>query len=115
MDRQEIFDTVARHLLTQKVPATDHLGICQYLADDGKKCAVGCLITAEEYHPKMEGHGVKELLRKFELARFAPFIELLESLQAVHDDRDPSEWPEALALIASDFRLSPAVLKEFEE
>jgi hypothetical protein len=64
MNRQEIFDKVAKHLLTQNAPATvvydgpdgDVLH-CVYRSPAGLKCAVGVLIPDELYHPGIEGSG----------------------------------------------------------
>ena len=114
MDAQEIFDTVARHLLTQKARAEDNLG-CMYHAPDGKKCAVGCLITDEEYSPSMENTAISDLINNNRLKRLSPFQGLLQDLQYVHDRILPEEWPFRLRDFASAHHLSPAVLKEFEE
>ena len=87
---QEIFDTVAEHLWKQMCAAvTRPEGLydsCAYRADDGKKCAVGCLILDQEYTPAMEGLPVKALLRQGLLPqRLVGHILLLVELQLVHD------------------------------
>jgi len=46
---QETFDKVARHLLTQQAKAEQPDGNCAYRGEHGRKCAVGCLISDEEY------------------------------------------------------------------
>lgn len=114
MDAQEIFDTVASHLLTQKAKAVDG-DSCMYRAPDGKKCAVGCLITDEEYSPDMEGSAISDLIDNGGMKRFSPFKALLEDLQGLHDFALLEEWPRRLRDIALDRNISPAVLKEFEE
>jgi hypothetical protein len=48
---QETFDLIVSHLAEQKAPAKEqvHKGgqECPYLTDDGRKCAVGCLLSDE--------------------------------------------------------------------
>lgn len=79
---QEIFDTVARHLIAQGAQSITDDGHCRYRADDGKRCAVGCLFTDEEYRPSMEGHGVSSVMLP---GRLKPHSMLLRDLQRVHD------------------------------
>lgn len=76
---QETFDKVATHLITQRAASRDYSG-CRYRGPDGLKCAVGCLITDEYYHPGIEGLTV-DSLDFFEKSD----IKLLEDLQCVHD------------------------------
>jgi hypothetical protein len=51
---QEIFDTVAKHLLAQGERAITENGACAYRGVEGRKCAIGCLIPDEVYDPNME-------------------------------------------------------------
>ena len=44
MNRQEVFDKVAIHLLTQNAKALNSGGLCVYKTPNGLRCAVGCLI-----------------------------------------------------------------------
>lgn len=110
MTTQEIFDTVARHLLTQNVKSTGGQGGCKYLGDDGLKCAVGCLIPDEKYDPKIEGRGVDEV------TSFLPFhvtgkrLDLLCTLQELHDGKYPRDWRVGLHRIATEYKLLHAVL-----
>lgn len=53
MNKQEIFDTVVRHLHAQGKPALNDAN-CRYRSDAGLSCAVGCLIPDEFYDPQME-------------------------------------------------------------
>ena len=46
---QELFDKIATHLLTQGARSENSLGKCLYRGEFGRKCAVGCLISDEEY------------------------------------------------------------------
>lgn len=62
---QEIFDHVAKHLLTQNEQAAyrDEDGdlICEYRVFDGKQCAIGCLIADNEYDQALENTGALTL------------------------------------------------------
>ena len=53
MRKQQVFNTVAKHLLTQKKKSIKD-GTCRYRYRN-LSCAVGCLIPKEEYSPKLEG------------------------------------------------------------
>ncbi len=95
MNAQEIFDTVAVHLIKQGKPAVAHSGqACAYKTADGLRCAVGVLISDEEYEDKMEGKSVYTLLgnHKEKLARLIEHENLLATLQNNHDTRyDPGD------------------------
>jgi hypothetical protein len=96
---QQVFDQVARHLLTQGRQARN-AEACAYRGSEGTMCAAGCLMSDEEYAKRggvvPPGH-----------------TDLIQSLQAVHDDVDTDEWSEELHELAANCRLSPAVLEEF--
>lgn len=89
---QEIFDTVATHLIKQGGPAMNVRGTdCAYRAQDGKMCAVGCLMTDEEYTSDFEGNGVVELIdkgwRPQGVDRMTPKMRsFLQELQTAHDN-----------------------------
>jgi len=99
MNRQEIFDTVVRHLFMQGRPAREYeLAMCCYRLLDGDvvlKCAVGCLIPDEDYRVEMESKVVAALLdppeggvKRFKLPDyFREHYLLLEKLQMAHDAR----------------------------
>ena len=125
---QQVFDTVARHLLLQKGRAYDE-GACQYRDKQGRKCAIGCLIPDEMYLPDMEGMGVLSLLDHFSQVKdlfddtlIRPYFVgagLLTALQTVHDGR--SFWSDnkfnshgvaELRLLAKEHALSTTVLDD---
>lgn len=113
---QQVFDQVARHLLTQgrKSVATEHGGsICVYRSPDGLKCAAGCLIADGEYSPKMEGIGWGGLIAEYAVPK--QHANLVCALQHVHDRSMPGAWPSGLYEVACEFGLHTAVLDEFEE
>lgn len=107
---QEIFDTVARHLILQGVrsnrPGQRRPIICGYRGQDGTSCAVGCLISDEEYDEDMEGRGVQYLLEEFVEDDISHRTEnLLSRLQEVHDESDVASWGLALIRVAARFNL----------
>lgn len=128
---QEIFDTVALHLLTQNAPAKTTDGACLYRAPDGKKCAAGCLIPDHLYTPKIEHMGLSNLLGNLEVRDELNESELLLKktlndsgiadedfqlvyrLQDIHDEHDVDSWPEDLIALAWHHRLSDDVVRGF--
>ncbi len=132
MTNQEVFDKVARHLLTQgkRAVSASQPGKCQYRGADGLKCAVGCLIQDEYYSADFEGaaapsmterglSGTDErqrdlLIASLEASGIVPDNwPILVRLQMVHDERSPKDWRFGLQIAAEAFSLSPAVLSEF--
>ena len=116
---QSLFTTVARHLLTQMErsvrDAPDAPGNgCAYRGDDGRKCAVGCLIPDEQYRPKFEGINVSQPGTTAKALRAAAgigekdlrTITLADRLQALHDNQHPSAWRGCLARVAADYGLT---------
>jgi hypothetical protein len=126
---QAIFDRVARHLFAQGDRAIVEGDVCAYRGEGGMRCAVGVLITDDEYHPRMEGHDAYSLLceargdhdevlpsRWPTLVRLDPFASLLQDLQEVHDD--PLVWLGTVAMrdklrrVATTHRLDADVLED---
>lgn len=104
---QEVFDQVAKHLLTQNKQSWRTNGIgCVYRNPDGLKCAVGCLIADDEYDVLMDGAedtSVRDLVNAglFPDAHTA----LLSRLQSVHDYATPENWSSELRIAANKFGL----------
>lgn len=93
---QQLFDFVAWHLLEQGAPslrtvvdeADGRLGniTCAYRGQEGRMCAVGCLLRDDEYVPNMEGRSARGLKDHGKLpVRLYPHIDLLMRLQILHD------------------------------
>ena len=117
MEQQEIFDIVSRHLLTQMQvsrPVGQTEG-CAYRGGDGLKCAVGILITDEEYRPEMDtGQFVDGpadttvnslFVRNLLPERLRPHMVFLEELQSIHDTYHPHCWFDQLAGFAERHNL----------
>jgi hypothetical protein len=124
VNRQEIFDKVAKHLLTQNRQAKGKTG-CAYRGDNGDKCAIGCLIPDEDYGPKMENGAprigdpeslplntrlVTAFCREKLGASTDEDILFLTRLQSLHDYSPPEDWRGELQSFAAQYELSAAVL-----
>jgi len=113
--KQEVFDHVARHLLTQKERSIieGQVEACAYLGIGGLKCAAGCLITTEEYakynFAELEGDGWQSISDDLNLEHG----NLISRLQDIHDTYDPDEWKKGLHYAAKDYELHTGVLDEF--
>ena len=102
MTRQEIFTKVYKHLMKQGRKALSTHGGCQYRSPYGLKCAIGCLIPNGLYDPEWDNYGTgvtiiltesKELTKLLGGRRN---VNMLQSLQSVHDDNKVEYWKEAL-------------------
>ena len=103
---QELFNRVKTHLLNQGAKAvtevvSDGINMCQYHAESGLKCAVGCLIDAKAYDFSMEGEDINDDLvynglRKSGIDMGGKTLSILRALQHVHDSHEPSEWPKCI-------------------
>ena len=103
---QELFNRVKTHLLNQGAKAvtevvSDGINMCQYHAESGLKCAVGCLIDAKAYDFSMEGEDINDDLvynglRDSGINMSGKTLSILRALQHVHDSHEPSEWSESI-------------------
>jgi hypothetical protein len=112
---QEVFDFVCNHLLTQNKqslgPASTNDSddeICSYRGRDNLKCAVGCLISDEEYHPFFESKAARYVISntKSLYKKYGDHLKLLEELQIIHDRSMPANWPKHLKMLAEHQNLS---------
>ena len=120
--KQETFDTVARHLLTQRRVALNDQGTCAYRGVDETKCAAGVLIPDEEYLPDFECKAVAiagnfaDAPRPTDVGRviqrLGHDLTLVRSLQKIHDSLRVCEWGAALRALADEMDLDPAVVRE---
>ena len=124
MTPQEIFDTVAKHLITQGQQSQRDDGTCLYRGPGGLKCAVGVLIPDDVYTPEMEldelgetGNGVRGLLDRYANVLpdyFSENVRLLSNLQNVHDSSfSIGSFARRLADVARDYDLEPRVVLPF--
>jgi hypothetical protein len=109
MTKQETFDTVVRHLLTQAKQSRDE-DACLYRGPDGTKCAAGCLISDADYSPSMEWLYATSI----RYALVGHDMEIVMDLQLVHDERDVGLWPDELSRVALKHGLSHSIIEEME-
>ena len=114
MKNQEVFDIVAKHLLTQNKRSEIRTGIgirCAYRTEEGLKCAVGVLIPDDIYDREMEGRAVRKLVERCpEVSFLRRNIKILSDLQFTHDNFLPSRWRNQLEIIAKDYKLDDKIL-----
>ena len=114
MNTQEVFNKVAEHLLTQKTAAIDtDSGYCAYRAPDGKMCAVGCLISDEEYKPEFERDSIRRIINKGFLPALKEHESLLVELQIIHDSESEFLWKAKLIEVSNRFNLDMSVCNKF--
>jgi hypothetical protein len=128
---KKIFKVVSQHLLRQnaksllpekmRASGKTFTTTCAYRGEEGRKCAVGCLIPDNKYTEDLEGLGVLSpnvwsILegegivgpqegngRSTKLTRQEEF---LSSLQGVHDSFPPEAWPERLEFVRKHYGIS---------
>lgn len=99
--KQEVFDQVAKHLLTQKERSTCFVdGQCQYRGDGGLMCAAGCLIADSEYASSWEGYGWRSLVDGDVVS--PTHMQLIQALQEIHDHIPVDNWYLSLKMLAFD-------------
>lgn len=121
MNKQEVFDKIATHLLTQKRQAFDEkTNGCVYRAPNGDKCAIGCLIPDEFYFSAFEQLFVEDLataypslLSSIGLGEIP--VTFLEDLQCIHDNGRPENWFVCLDAFALREKLSTDCLDPFRK
>lgn len=101
MTDEEAFSISANGLLAQGCKSIDSEGLCQFRGTGGKKCAVGFLITDEEYFDAMERYGVLmvvEIIGSLDGMN----VTMLRRLQNIHDVLEPETWEEELQGMAME-------------
>lgn len=114
--KQQVFDQVTTHLLTQKKKSRFSDGTCAYRSTrngDSLKCAAGCLISDEEFASLKLKRYNSEQWTFLVAEKIAPkkHSNLINALQEVHDDTDVKEWYEYLGDVAREFKLNQKVLR----
>lgn len=101
---KEVFELVRTHLLAQKATSLslDEDACCLYRGPNGLKCAIGCLISDEDYTYDMEGTGIDTLIYANLEVVHDPYMEMLGKLQTLHDEVEPEHWETALAELHSE-------------
>ncbi|TXH55959.1 MAG: hypothetical protein E6Q97_07615 [Desulfurellales bacterium] len=115
MNMQEVFDTVARHLLKQMSVSMGEGGKCAYRGQGGKMCAVGVLIKDECYFKWLEdqpvlNHQVQEALMASGVEMTLDVAYMLKELQSIHDYYGTANWAAELYLVARDYGLETTAI-----
>lgn len=121
MTLQQIFDTVASHLLKQGARSLGEENLkCAYRGKDGRMCAVGVLIKDEFYDPGLEKKSVRDDDVQQALVNSGVLegggiidesrISLLRLLQMVHDDCWPPDWKRVMRNISPQFQLDSSLV-----
>lgn len=87
--KQEIFDKVAEHLLTQR-KMSGSFQYCRYLEWSGSKCAAGCLIPTAAYKESLEGKSWRQLVSAGTVPAFEE--DFVMALQCIHDNAFVKSW-----------------------
>lgn len=125
MNRQAIFNRIAKHLLKQNARSIYEPGfdneppICAYREYDPvtktvRKCAVGCLIPFKNYDPQFEGQNIytsdiQKAIPAYLRVR-SDDIGFLSELQQIHDSTDVEFWRNSLGGFAYRHGLDASVL-----
>jgi hypothetical protein len=123
MNRQQIYNQVKIHLLTQmhksEAFTSEGDGQCVYRHVDGYRCAMGALIPDHLYDERMDdldietNTSISAVLENFpELVEFFNVenqedINFLATLQQLHDCYTPEQWKTQLELFATVNNLEP--------
>ena len=111
---QEIFDIMAGHLLAQNERSGGIEGgefRCKYLDSDGKKCAVGALISTETYDSRIEdrpfsGTLCRDILIENEIdVHDLAIFNLIDEVREIHDYAEVYMWRDHLMKIATAYGL----------
>lgn len=133
MELQKIFETVARHLLTQKLKCTNRHGSGAYHRPaNNLRCAIGCLIPDALYTKHIEGKDVADLLgsrsqlgehmRKLTgfvgeqdddgnyVKKDERILDVMADLQSCHDEIEPYNWAAELRAVAHRHKLDASFI-----
>lgn len=106
MTNQEAFETMVRHLRKQGCQSISEDGTrCLYRGPNGRRCAVGVLISDGEYQERWDATGVR--VDRLGLPWLGDLdMRLLEFMQFTHDHVTPSRWEARFMDAAGTFALT---------
>lgn len=118
MKIEDIFLTVAKHLLTQNAKAYSvEQEMFMYRGPGNTKCAVGCLIPDDKYQEELEDVSVHEQTVLSTLGYLdidQDKYGLLQSLQTIHDYDEVDEWEKELYYLGEDYGFSEETLDKLK-
>lgn len=104
---QSVFNHVVNHLREQEIKSKDPHDRCMYRGKLGTMCAVGCLISDDEYDVKMEHKTVSYVVNHYECLNWmGKHSSLLGRLQECHDYIPIIDWEMEFKDIAKEFDLT---------
>ena len=119
MTRQEMFDTAAKHLLTQRTRSIGNDNYCNYRGQQGRMCAIGPMIPDEKYSPEMEGlvvgNDVVWNAMGLDSNDRGDLETLARKLQHIHDSSAPTAWPYMLLAVALALNLNTAMVRHYAD
>lgn len=107
----KIYTRVRQHLLSQMKQSTfTGSGACAYRGHDGCKCAIGILISDENYNHVLEnvssnGLSVKNAIKNSGYDLTGVHYAFLSELQQIHDLNEPESWKVRLDEFAKTWEL----------
>lgn len=120
-EQQQVYNKIATHLVTQGVQANAGGAIgdsCLYRSPAGLKCAIGCLISDENYHPNMENRDVEAIAAWYPDAIPDVDIDFLNEMQSVHDSNCnwyyKGQMKLSLANVAGMYGLDASILETLD-
>ena len=119
---QEAFDDVVTHLASMTERSVDEEGTCVYRGKNGNRCAIGGIITDEEYKRGIEGSRVSAIAYSLPhfVENYGEHTMMLGMLQRIHDkasnwiDADRKPMKDALVHHASIYNLNTDLLNTIE-
>lgn len=114
---QEVFDFITAHLLKQGKRSVNENGTCVYRGPKGLMCAVGCIMSDDEYESQFEGKIFEDLATGYDETYATQIAEkykapsnevfdLLNDLQEAHDEYSfDDRLPERLDYIKTKYNL----------
>lgn len=107
---QEQFDTVLFGIRKQGGPSKDDSGTCRFRGVNGRKCALGHLISDDNYRPSYEPCSVSYLVSAGVLpdigAADAGAIQSIHDTSAIYDETFFGRWEEGMAAFATEHGLT---------
>ena len=100
---QEVFDWVVFNLL-QQGKKSQRYDACAYRGEDNTRCAAGWVISDFEYNKKYEGLVWDDLIYYY-LEVPTDHVDLITSLQDIHDNHDVKEWRYRFIELAKNLEL----------
>lgn len=126
--RQEVFDQIAEHMLTQNkrcvIEVLSNVGkagdkkmkyvtMPAYHGDDGTRCAAGCFIADDEYIKFFEGVCWAQLVAE----EWVPgeHMDIIQAASTIHDTYPVEEWYEALIRLGTRSKVSVRILERLRK